>query len=200
MNRQLKALVVHLIVLIGCLSMSPPVAISGTAPPVEGAQMPQLVLLTPENADYRRYLLLGGGESFQVSHIKTSVVIIEIYSLYCPYCQDEAPLLNELYQTIEEDQYLRGKIKLIGIGVGNTPFEVEAFRKTYNVPFPLFSDNDFTIHKSLGETRTPYFIALKISDDGSNKVIYSRLGSIKDVKGFLKLITERAGLERGGTK
>lgn len=200
MNRQLKALVIHLIFLIGFLSMSAPVAISGIAPPAEGTQIPQLILPTPQNADHRRYLRLDGGESFQVSDIKTSVVIIEIYSLYCPYCQNEAPLLNELYQTIEKDEYFRGKIKLIGIGAGNSSFEVEAYRTTYNVAFPLFSDNDFRIHKSLGETRTPYFIAIKINDDGSHKVIYSKLGGMKDAKGFLKLIAELSGLEGGGIK
>jgi peroxiredoxin len=200
MNRQLKALVTHLIFLIGFLSMSAPVAISGIAPPAEGTQIPQLILPTPQNVDHRRYLRLDGGESFQVSDIKTSVVIIEIYSLYCPYCQNEAPLLNELYQTIEKDEYFRGKIKLIGIGAGNSSFEVEAYRTTYNVAFPLFSDNDFRIHKSLGETRTPYFIAIKINDDGSHKVIYSKLGGMKDAKGFLKLIAELSGLEGGGIK
>jgi peroxiredoxin len=200
MNRQLKALVTHLIFLIGFLSMSAPVAISGIAPPAEGTQIPQLILPTPQNADHRRYLRLDGGESFQVSDIKASVVIIEIYSLYCPYCQNEAPLLNELYQTIEKDEYFRGKIKLIGIGAGNSSFEVEAYRTTYNVAFPLFSDNDFRIHKSLGETRTPYFIAIKINDDGSHKVIYSKLGGMKDAKGFLKLIAELSGLEGGGIK
>jgi peroxiredoxin len=200
MNRQLKALVIHLIFLIGFLSMSAPVAISGIAPPAEGTQIPQLILPTPQNADHRRYLRLDGGESFQVSDIKASVVIIEIYSLYCPYCQNEAPLLNELYQTIEKDEYFRGKIKLIGIGAGNSSFEVEAYRTTYNVAFPLFSDNDFRIHKSLGETRTPYFIAIKISGDGSNKVIYSKPGSIKEVNGFLRLIAELSGLKGGGEK
>ncbi|MBK5101955.1 MAG: TlpA family protein disulfide reductase [Desulfobacteraceae bacterium] len=200
MNRQLKTLVAHLIVFVGFLSMSAQVAISGIAPPAEGTQIPQLILPTPQNADHRRYLRLDGGESFQVSDIKASVVIIEIYSLYCPYCQEEAPMLNELYQAIEKAEYFSGKIKLIGIGVGNTSFEVEAYRTTYNVPFPLFPDNDFTIHKSLGETRTPYFIAIKISDDGSHKVIYSKLGSIKEVNGFLRLIAELSGLEGGGTK
>jgi thiol-disulfide isomerase/thioredoxin len=200
MNIRSKAWASHLIFLILLLSMSAPAALSGIAPPAEGTQIPKLILPAPENPEHRRYLRLNGGESFQVSQIKSSVVIIEIYSLYCPHCQNEAPLLNDLYQAIEQDERLKGTIKIIGIGIGNSPFEVEVYRKTYNVLFPLFSDNEFTIHKSLGEPRTPYFIAIKVSDDGSHKVVYSKLGSIKEVNGFLKMIAELSGFERGGTK
>ncbi len=40
----------------------------------------------------------------------------------------------------------------------------------------------------IGEVRTPYFIAVKIKPDGTHRVIYSKLGGIKDVAKFLDLI------------
>jgi len=108
--------------------------------------------------------------------------------MYCPHCQKEAPTINELYRIIEQDKALKGKIKLIGLGVGNTLFEVNTFRNAYTVPFPLLPDPDFMIHKAMGEVRTPYFIVIKNNKDGSHRVVYSKVGSIGDSHDFLKLI------------
>jgi thiol-disulfide isomerase/thioredoxin len=137
--------------------------------------------------------LIGKG-TFQIPEIKAKVVIIEIFSMYCPYCQREAPEVNKLYRAVEGDPNLRGKIKLIGIGAGNSQFEVGVFRKTYKVPFPLFPDEDFSLHKCFGETRTPYFIAIQIYENGTHKVIYSKLGGIEGAEKFLKQITQLSGL------
>ncbi len=170
-----------------------------SVPPAQGAKLPKADLPVPNDPAERLYLGLAETGSFQIPEIKAKVVIIEIFSMYCPYCQREAPEVNKLYQAIEGDHDLKGKIKLIGIGAGNSQFEVGVFREKYKVPFPLFPDEDFTIHKCFGETRTPYFIAIQINEDGSHKVIYSKLGGTQGAEQFLKLITQLSGL-RGTAK
>ena len=123
------------------------------------------------------------------------MLIIEIFSMYCPYCQKEAPLVNDLYQAIDKDPGLKEKIKMIGIGAGNTPFEVDIFRNQFKIPFPLFADDSFTVHKRVGEVRTPYFFVLKVNADRSNTLIYSKVGTIRDPAQFLKLILNEADLK-----
>ena len=102
--------------------------------------------------------------------------------------------MNELYQAIEKRRDLKDKMKIIGIGTGNTNFEVDFFRKKYEVPFPLFSDEDYTIHKAMGEVRTPYFIGVRLKGDGSTEVFYSKLGGFGDPKDFLDLMVKSSGL------
>jgi len=171
------------------------VAFAANEPPKEGGMLPGIKLPVPKSPEGKTYLGLKGDGSFTIPQIKANVVIIEIFSMYCPYCQKEAPIVNELYNAIEKNPDLKGKIKIIGIGAGNTPFEVDTFRKTYDIPFPLFQDEDFSIHKVCGEVRTPYFIAIKINKKGTHQVIYSELGTIKNAEDFLKLMRKRSGLK-----
>ena len=169
--------------------------IGANSTPRKGGTLPAIKLDVPKDPAHRSYLGLSGEGLFDISQIKAEVVIIQIFSMYCPLCQREAFRVNELYGNIEKDPNTRGKLKLIGIGAGNSQFEVDIFLKTYEVPFPLFSDGDFSIHKSLGEVRTPYFIGFKINDHGSHEIFYSRVGGFERAEEFLQMMLELSGLK-----
>lgn len=170
-------------------------ALAATSPIAKGGVLPAINLPVPKSPEERGYLGVTGSGNFKIPQIKAKVVIIEIFSMYCPYCQREAPGINELYQTIENNSEVKNGIKLIGIGAGNSPFEVGVFKKTYNVPFPLFPDGDFTIHKMLGDIRTPYFIVIKINDDGTHQVVHSEVGGFTGPQPFLEMVLTASGLK-----
>jgi peroxiredoxin len=170
-------------------------ALAANKPPEKGEVLPVMNLPTPKNPDERSYLGLSGSGLFKIPQIKAKVVIIEIFSMYCPYCQKDAPGVNELYRLIENNPDIKSKIKLIGIGAGNSPYEVEVFKKTYNVPFPLFPDKDFTIHKACGEVRTPYFMVVKINEDGTHQIVHNQLGGYPGAEPFLELVLKASGLK-----
>ncbi|NPU83939.1 MAG: TlpA family protein disulfide reductase [Syntrophaceae bacterium] len=169
--------------------------VSLAQPPV-GGTLPEFTLSAPKDGGEKSYLGLSWlNRSFRIPELKAQVVIVEIFSMYCPYCQAEAPKVNQLYGMIEGNPVLKGKIKILGIGVGNSPYEVGVFKKKYNIPFPLFPDGDFRIHKLMGEVRTPYFIGVKIGSDGSHSVFYSKLGAFDSADSFLKSVIRLSGLQ-----
>lgn len=196
MDSRIKRIPMALATIAISLALLHCLAFGSNPPPAKGAALPEINLLVPDNATHRNYLGLGGGTFFKIPQIKARVVIIEIFSMYCPHCQREAPEINRLYSIIENNPDLKDKIKLIGIGAGNSPFEVEVFRKKYNIPFPLISDEDFSIHRSFGEVRTPYFLGVKINDGGTHQVFYSKLGKFKGAELFLELMLQLSGLTR----
>jgi peroxiredoxin len=167
--------------------------LAGTIP-AEGSAFPDITLPAPDKTGEKGYLGLTGKGSFRLSQIKADVIIVEIFSMYCPYCQKEAPNVNELYNLIDKRTALKDKMKIIGLGAGNTPFEVNVFRDRYDIRFPLFPDESFSIHQAVGEVRTPYFFVLKMAPGGLNKIVYSRVGSIHDPGSFLDMVIKKAGL------
>ena len=98
-------------------------------PPQVGQGFPDVELSKPVIAGELKYLGLSGRGSFRINQIKADVVIVEIFSMYCPHCQAEAPDVNNLYQLIEENAALKGKIKMIGLGTGNSIYETDIFKK-----------------------------------------------------------------------
>ena len=104
--------------------------------------------------------------------------------------------MNELYRAIQQRADLKDNIKLIGIGMQNTPYEVELFKKKYEIAFPLFSDEDKSIHHAMGKPKLPYFIGVMINKDGSNEIFYAKLGKMREKpEEFLKLMLKLSGLE-----
>ena len=166
-----------------------PMAI-GAQPPKVGDLLTTVSVEMPADTGHRAYLGFDqagetdeGRTTFNITATKAQLLLIEIFSMYCPHCQREAPAVNRLYQAIEASPMLRGQVKMIGIGVGNSAFEVGHFRKHYQIEFPLFPDEDFVIHKILGEVRTPFFIILGLDPKNRGRVLWTgagKLGSQED--------------------
>lgn len=182
-------------------SYLPSLAIGASAPAAGDLLIP-IPIEIPADAGHRAYLGLEkaepsnqGKETVNATAIQGRLLIIEIFSMYCPHCQREAPAVNRLYQAIEASPKLRGQVKMIGIGVGNSDFEVGHFRKHYQIPFPLFPDEDFIIHKELGEVRTPFFIIVGLDPQNRGKVLWTGAGKMEPQEAFMarleKLLEQR---------
>jgi len=158
------------------------------------AAISDLELAGPVSKAAAAYLGVSPGEGgLRLSQVKAEFLLVEVFSMYCPYCQAEAPGVNALYERLGKSP-AAGRIKLLGIGAGNTPFEVDFFRDKYKVPFPLFPDQDFLCHQALSGPGTPYFMLLKADRAGGFTVLHSHMGGFGDPARFLDTLLAKAGL------
>ncbi len=170
----------------------------GPSPPpsskVPRFELPALRLPIPSDAAERNYLGLGQGETFALADVRTRILVIEVFNFYCPHCQAEAPNINRLHKRIENDERFQGQIKIIGIGISNTAYEVDRFRKLYAIRFPLFADRSRVISSQLGVRQTPTFIAWNYRFDGRIEPILFAPGPIGDIEGFLDRLVQASDL------
>ncbi len=160
--------------------------------------MPEVTLTLPENEKHIEYLGIKGspGETFSITDIDTDILLIELFSMYCPYCQAEAPLINEFYELASVQEKEQGiRIKVIGLGASNTQFEVDHFRDTYDVPFPLFPDKDLSMYKKFGGEGTPGFIGSLYKQGEKPVIVLRQSGGFQTAEGFLALLLQRAGYQ-----
>jgi peroxiredoxin len=195
MASPLRQVVIALLTVMVVVNLAPGDLLAEKSPPAVGGAVPDVGLRVPENLQERQYLGLKQEGEFRIADVKAQVVIIEILSMYCPYCQAEAPKIVELYEKIEASPRLKEKIKMVGIGAGNTPYELKIFRDKYKIPFPLLEDSNYRAHEQYGKPRTPYFVVALLNGDGTSKVIYSKVGGIGDPAGFLGFVVDKAGLK-----
>ncbi|MGA3083547.1 MAG: TlpA disulfide reductase family protein [Thermodesulfobacteriota bacterium] len=154
-----------------------------------------LELPIPQIDQDKAYLGLKGTGTFKLTQIKTRVLIIEILDFYCPHCQHDAPLVNDFYRNIQERADIKDKIKVIGIGVGNSPYELNLFKQKFQVTFPLLPDQDSDISKTFGVKGTPTFIGIKLNDQGLLEKFFLQEGGFEEAPKFLKELINKSGLK-----
>jgi peroxiredoxin len=156
--------------------------------------LPQLTLTAPDSPEYRLYLGLKQqpGEAFNLGDIDADLLLIQLFSMYCPFCQEEAENVNALFDVIYEFSKPDFSIKMIGIGANNSVFEVDHYRNTYGVRFPLFSDQDMTIYNALGGKGTPGFIACRKQQDNSCVIVHRQSGGFVHVDEFFKELLRKS--------
>ena len=158
-----------------------------------------LTLYAPEDDGERRYLgLKDAQEKISLGQISAEILIVEIFTMYCPHCQRHAPKANDLYRAIDSRREFRNRIKMIGIGIGNSPYEVQLFKEKYSPPFPMLDDRNSAVMGAMEGILTPHYLGLRIKNDSTLEVFYSKSGAFSDAEAFLDMIVKESGIQRGG--
>lgn len=144
----------------------------------KGEYFPDLKLENEVSASY--------GKDFHLNKIATPVLVVQIFNMYCPHCQKDAPVANELFKRLVKDFGLK-KVSMLGLGIGNTKREVEVFKNSFQIEFPLFWDKDNRFLKKFGHLGTPYFFVLKKTKQGF-KIVYTKAGELQKIEGIYEQV------------
>jgi peroxiredoxin len=145
-----------------------------------GMNLPQFMLNLPDSESEQKYLGLEEVKSFNLLQIPAKIIVLEIFSIYCPHCRLQAPELNKVYNFIKQDSELSNGIKMVGIAAGARKNEVAGWKKTLHVPFPLFPDAETTIWKKFGKPGVPCTLVVS----GSGKVLAAHFGHTPNIEDF----------------
>ena len=125
------------------------------------------------------YLGLSEGKPFTLGDVRADLIVVELLNIYCTSCQKQAPIYNDVFDLVEKDPTMKGKVKWVGVGVGNNQREVESFRKLKQVPFPIVTDTQFKLYEAVGGPggiRTPFTILVRKDEKGRGIVVDSHMG------------------------
>jgi hypothetical protein len=149
-----------------------------------GKILPKFQLNAPGSLDEQKYLGLEDSEPFYWSQISAEIIILEIFSIYCPHCRQQGPVLNRIYKFIQEDAALKDGIKMIGVAAGGDQEKVGRWKTTLHVPFPLFPDPETTLWQKLGKPGVPCTLIFT----KSGKILAIHYGATENTENFFREI------------
>lgn len=179
------------LLLFFCLWSETPPAYAETNPITKGALFPNVAFTDALAKDSRAYLGIPWKKKFSLKDMKGTLFIFEVFSTYCLSCPKNIPILNTLYANTKNDPALKGKVKVMGIAVGNTENEIKQYNKEFKVSYPVLTDYSFAIHKALGNVRVPFTIFVRKNVRGQCMVVATHQGvydSEEDVMKTLKAV------------
>ncbi len=148
--------------------------------------LPQFTLNAPGSSDEQKYLGLKDMEPFSWSQISAKIIIMELFSFYCPHCRKQGPVLNQIYTFIQQDTTLANGIKMLGIAAGGDQSKVDMWKSSLHVPFPLYPDPDTSIWQKLGKPGVPCTLIVT----NSGKVLAVHYGATENTDELFRQIKE----------
>ena len=121
-----------------------------------GDYFPACRLMLLDHQKDRDYLQITHVKrNFTLEDVHSDYIFIEIYNELCSACVNEVKTYKALYRMLLEDAFLKGKVKMMGIGAGSKKRNAAKFRKHKNIAFPLFADEKREIFDCLGKPVLP---------------------------------------------
>ena len=144
----------------------------------------KVTLIAPSSAEAKHYLGLREKRTFPLSEIKAKFIVLGYYGIKCPYCHEQAPISNQVYDMIRRDPQLERDVRMLGVIVGSNPTDTAAYAKKYQIQYPMTNDPFMDIYRKLNKPKVP--LTLVLTNDG--KILLSVTGVMRDPAEFVKKI------------
>lgn len=152
---------------------------------------PNLTFNNSLSTEEQAYLGIQKTNPFALNDIKSPFILVELTNTYCVSCKKNIKIFNEVYKKAQKDKELKGKVKVIGIAIGNNKREVDYFKNEHKILYPIIIDPEFSVHKALEEPRVPYTMFIRRDAQGKVIIFKSHKGvfeSADELLDELKLI------------
>ncbi len=77
------------------------------------------------------------GQSISLSGFRGKPVLINFWATWCPFCRDEMPYLQQVYE-----EWSGKGLVVLAINIGESPSEVKKFLQTHNLSLPVLLDTN----------------------------------------------------------
>jgi thiol-disulfide isomerase/thioredoxin len=171
MRLQRKALILGCCLALVCFLSA--LALAEAEP--KAGQMVSIKFPKPMFDEDATYLGLPKAEEFTVKDLKAPFLLVEQFNTTCPHCMAQAPALNSLYEKVQSDPQLKGKLKIMAIGQGNDESAIKMWKAFHKVPFPLFPDPNSTFGKAINFSPYPVSVVL----DKTGKIVWAHVGAFE---------------------
>ena len=155
MTKMLKVMLVITLVLV----LTPGLVMAGCFPSsVQGVGIGNLA------PDFQLQNL--DGHTVSLGDLQGRPVLINFWATWCPYCIDEMPYIQEIYEEWSDQGLV-----VLAINKGESSSTVAAFMRSYNLPFTVLLDTTQIVSQRYNITGIP--VTLFIDKDGiiQDKVI-----------------------------
>lgn len=158
--------------------------------PGVGQPFPDTAIAAPDTQAGADYLgLPKAAKTFKVADVKSPYVLIQLFNAYCTHCMGEAPEMQRFFSQVTAGA-LKDKLKIMAVGMGNTPFEVKLFREKYKLTMPMSTDQEYVMHGLMGNPGTPSYVLVK-NAGGKSTVVYSLEGRFNSAGEFIELLQSK---------
>lgn len=167
-----------LLILVSCLAVAllgTGLAMAAEKEPVVGYNAGNVKFSAPLSAEDASYLGLAKPAPFTLKDIKADYVLVESFNTTCPHCMAQAPVLNKLYQMVQNDPKLKNKLKFVSVAQGNDANATKMWQTFHKVPFPVVPDKDSKLGKALNFS--PYPVTTVMNKSG--KIVWVHVGSFE---------------------
>jgi len=146
--------------------------------------------------DYAALGLPRTSGAFRLSEVPGELLLLEFFNRYCLTCQRQAPYLKSFYEAVNAGD-LAGRVRLLSVGVGNRPKDLENFRREFKVTYALAADPLFDRLLELGDPGGTPFTVFLLRQEGAWILADYHLGLQGDTEIMARtrvLVEGRAGV------
>ena len=125
---------------------------------------------------------LNGTETLSLTDLRGKPVVLNFWASWCVACREEARLLQAAYLDLDKD---KGRVRVIGIAIQDTPEAAQAFADRYGKTYFLALDNkagEISLNYGLYGVPETFFI------DARGIIRFKKVGAVThgDIYGYVE--------------